>query len=74
MVELKPKDRPLRSFIGFMHSRTWNFNEFPCIYAGNAQGGPIYEAADGEPNDSLIEGSIADYSVLNFKYNKFNEC
>ncbi len=72
LVELMPVNKPKRSFIGFLYPRTWNFEEFPCIYAGNAQGGPIYEAADGEPNDSLIEGSIHDYIQSNFIYNQFN--
>ena len=67
-----PRNKPKRSFIGFLYERTWNFEKFPCIYAGSSQGGPIYEVADGEPNDSLIEGTIEDYSAANFVYDQFN--
>ena len=73
LVELMPKNKPKRSFVGFLYDRTWNFEEFPCIYAGNSQGGPIYEVADGEPNDSLIEGTIEDYSITNFVYDHFDD-
>ena len=54
-----------------MEPLTWNFERFPCLYVGNSQGGPIYEAADGEPNDSLIEGDIDDYRTSQFAFNKF---
>lgn len=73
LVELMPRNKPKRSFIGFLYERTWNFKEFPCIYAGNAQGGAIYEAADGEPNDSVIEGTIQDYLQNDNKFDKFNK-
>ena len=73
LIELMPRNKPKRRFIGFLYPRTWNFDNFPCIYAGNAQGGPIYEAADGEPNDSLIEGSIGDYVQSDFAYSQFDE-
>ena len=73
LVELMPKNKPIRSFIGLLHEQTWNFEDFPCIYAGDSQGGPIHEAADGEPNDSVIEGTIEDYSTANFVYDHFDK-
>ena len=44
-----------------MEPVTWDSADQQCIFAGNSQGGPIYEAADGEPNDSLLQGSYTDY-------------
>ena len=72
LVELMPKNKPKRSFVGFLEESTWNFEKTPCIYAGNSQGGPIYEVVDGEPNDSVIEGTIEDYSTANFVYDHFD--
>ena len=73
LVELMPENKPNRRFIGFLEERTWNLEKSPCIYAGNSQGGPIYEVADGEPNDSVIEGAIEDYSTKNFTYDHFDK-
>ena len=76
LVELMPLNKPKCSFIGFMSSVTENFEEMSCIYGGNAQGaGPTsFLVADGEPNDSVIEGSIDDYiqSSKSFVYDQFN--
>ena len=68
-----PRNRPRRSFIGFLCKRTWNLEKFPCIYAGSSQEvQSIRLHADGEPNDSLIKGTIEDYSAANFVYDHFN--
>ena len=77
-VDLKPSNRPTQSFIGFLEQVTWDFADQQCIFAGNSQGGPIYEAADGEPNDSLLQGSYTDYKTdsafdYTFPYGQFDE-
>ena len=47
-----------RSFTGLY---TWDFQDGPCLYAGNRQAGPIYEIQ--EPNDPVIEGRYNEYMV-----------
>ncbi len=47
-----------RSFTGYF---TWDFEDGPCLYAGNRQAGPIYEIQ--EPNDLVIEGRYNEYVV-----------
>lgn len=76
-IELQPKNKPTRTFIGFLEDVTWDFTPQQCLYVGNAQGGPINEAADGEPNDSLIEGDYTQYIMdssydVGFTYQHFN--
>ena len=50
-----------RSFVGLLHSVTWELERRPCIYVGNAQAGPISEVVT--PNDPVIEGDYTDYEV-----------
>ena len=38
--------------------QTWD-NRMSCLYAGNQNGGTVYEAADA--HDPLIEGEYKDY-------------
>ena len=47
-----------RSFTGYF---TWDFEDGPCLYAGNRQAGPIYEIQ--EPKDLVIEGRYNEYVV-----------
>ena len=56
-------------------SQTWEGQNEPCLYAGNRQGGVVYEVL-GE-QDSVIEGNYADYRVqglyeTRFRYSHFN--
>lgn len=58
----RPGSTRVASFTGFFYDLTWEFEEGPCLYVGNRQGGPIYEVR--EPNDRIIEGSsYKDYIV-----------
>ena len=50
-----------RSYTGRMYDLTWSFENGPCLYAGNSNGGPIYTVED--PNDSVIEGKYLRYLV-----------
>ena len=50
-----------RSFTGWYYDLTWEFQDGPCLYAGNRQAGPIYEIQ--EPNDPVIEGRYNEYMV-----------
>ena len=50
-----------RQFVGFLYPLTWEFDERPCLYVGNGQGGPIDEVAD--PNDPVLQGEYTDYIV-----------
>ncbi len=49
------------SFTGLLQEQTWNKEPYPCLYAGDRQGGPIYEVI--EPNDPVLDGSYKDYIV-----------
>ncbi len=49
------------SFTGLLQEQTWSKEPFPCLYAGDRQGGAIYEVI--EPNDPVVEGSYKDYIV-----------
>ena len=55
---------------------TWGFDNTKCLYAGNAEGGPVAEV--DHPNDSLIEGELQDYGVTGmfstaFRYQQFKK-
>lgn len=67
---------PQRNFAAILYGVDWESRRNPCFYAGNQQGGPIYEVE--EPNDSVIEGDYEEYRVSDafdpqFKYSKFVE-
>jgi collagen type VI alpha len=72
-----------RKFVGLLSHVTWEFEEKPCLYAGNSQAGPLGEhvlGPNGEDdiNESVIEGMYKDYEVEslfspNFKYAHINE-
>ena len=59
VVTVEPEDAPARSFLGHFYHLKWDKTREPCLYVGNAQGGPSYEVPD--PNDSVIEGRYRDY-------------
>ena len=54
-------EQVLRSLTGLLEDLLWEGGEGPCLYAGNSQGGPIYEVEN--PNDPVIEGVYKDYRV-----------
>jgi len=65
---------PPRSFIAEQHPATWDGKRMQCLYAGNAQGGPINEV--DIPNDYVIEGTYKDYEISglfgsDFRYSQF---
>lgn len=69
---------PSRSFLGLFYTQKWDNSAGPCLYAGNAQGGPSYEVKD--PNDSVIEGDYFDYLIpsgnmfeTEYKFAQFDE-
>lgn len=69
---------PSRSFLGEFYHLKWDKSREPCLYAGNAQGGPSYEVE--EPNDSVIEGRYREYIISNedlfetrYMYSQFEE-
>ena len=54
----------------------WELERRPCIYVGNRQGGPVYEIADKDFNDAVIEGVYSDYIMRSafshtFKFSQF---
>ena len=63
IVTVDHPDAPERKFIGSMYFLTWEFEETPCIYAGNGQGGPLAEFSTTSTNDPVIQGEYTDYSV-----------
>ena len=50
-----------RGYAGWFHDLTWDFEEGPCVYVGNRQGGPIHEVES--PSGSVIESNYKDYQV-----------
>lgn len=60
----------------WLEETSWDAQKTPCFYAGDSQGGHLYEVES--PNDSLIEGTYTDYIVDNlfstdYLFSKFNE-
>ena len=72
-VTVNPPEAITRAFVTALFQRTWDRTLKPCLYAGNAQGGPITEVAG---DDSVIEGEYFEYAVTdgifgsNFTYNR----
>ena len=57
-----------------MGSRPWESAKEPCVYAGDSEGGRMYEIL--KPNVSLLDGSYEDYIVedlfgTEFKFSQF---
>ena len=77
VINVTHPDAEPRVFTGLLHDQTWELKPGLCLYAGNQQGGPIYEVPD--PNDSVIEGEYPDYEVQGpfdtvFAFSRFNRC
>ena len=75
-VSVTPPDGDVRSFVGHLYDVTWDFTPVPCVYAGNRNGGPVYEFDN--PNDPVIEGNYTQYQVSDifstqFTYEQFDE-
>ena len=65
---------PERTFIADYGKRDWLDNR-PCLYAGNRNGGPIWEV---KGSSSVIEGKASDYKVdglfdTDFQFSKYND-
>ena len=78
MVTVVPESSSPRRFLGEFHTQKWDFSSGPCLYVGNAQGGPSFEVED--PNDSVVEGYYREYIIeggdlfeTEYKYNQFEE-
>ena len=76
VLEIHHPLSPVRYVPAWMTSSTWSSKHTACLYAGDTQGGHVYEVKS--PNDTLLEGSYKDYIVPNlfatgFKYKKFND-
>lgn len=76
VMELSPPSSTTRHVPAWLSEVTWQFDSTPCLYAGNAEGGRVYEVIS--PNDPLIEGVLQQYSVsgmfeTNFPYEQFDE-
>ena len=70
--------RGMRRFLAWKHHRTWDKKSMTCLYAGDAHGGPVYEATS--LSDPVIEGTYNEYKVsglfaTEYKYEMFeSEC
>ena len=62
-INIKPRNKPVRSFVGFLEPVTFDFTRQQCLYAGNSQGGPINEVIEEGLNDSLLEGDYTEYQM-----------
>ena len=73
VVRVDHPDDPPRQFVAELFQRTWDKTMKPCLYAGDGQGGRIFDQVT--PNDPVIAGTFRDYIVSsifasNFVYNK----
>ena len=59
-VTVDPPEADARTFIADLYQRIWDLTLRPCLYAGNSQGGPIFEI---ENDHSVIEGEYSNYEV-----------
>ena len=76
MIQVEHPNSQPRVFTGLLIGYTWEQDKSNCFYAGNRQGGTIREVED--PNDSVIEGTYADYQTTgdfntDFKFSLFDE-
>ena len=53
---------PLREFVAELYHRTWDKSLRPCLYAGDGQGGQVFDPSL-TPNDPVIAGTYEDYEV-----------
>ena len=73
-VTVAPEMSSPRSFVGEFLNLLWDKTKSPCLYAGNAQGGP---SEIDVPSQSVIEGNYRDYMVSGiyetlYKYSQFD--
>lgn len=76
VVTVDHPDDPPRQFVAELFERTWDKSRRPCLYAGDGQGGSIFDPVT--PNDPVIAGTFRDYEVSSlfgsdFVYNKLEE-
>ena len=66
-----------RSFTGWLYELTWEFEQGPCLYVGNRDGGPVYEVHN--PNGTVIAELYTEYAVdsafseENYSFGMFDE-
>jgi len=65
---------PRREFVAELFHRTWDKSLKPCLYAGDGQGGQVFDQTL-TPNDPVIAGIYLDYEVSDlfasdFEFNK----
>lgn len=73
-VTVAPESSLPRSFVGEFLHLLWDKTESPCLYAGNAQGGP---SQIDTRSQSIIEGNYRNYIVdgifeTSYEYSKFD--
>lgn len=76
IVRVDHQDDPPREFVAELFQRTWEKSMKPCLYAGDGQGGRLFEPVT--PNDPVIAGTFRDYAVSDlfgsdFIYNKLQQ-
>ena len=78
VITVRYPGQPSRSFVGMESSVTWELERRPCFFVGDGQGGKVFEIAEPDPNDPVIEGHYTDYIVeslfaTDYTYSHFNE-
>lgn len=77
IVTVNYPDQDPRQFLSMLDTPLWDSKRKGyCLYAGNSQGGDVFEL--DSPNDSVIEGEYTDYIVsdsfaFEFPYSHFDE-
>ncbi len=76
VVSVSHPDDTTRSFVACREPFTWDLQRVTCLYAGNRQGGSVYEFES--PNDPVIQGTYMDYLVsdafaTSFRFSRFED-
>jgi len=74
VIDVNPFNSASRTFVGLLNDLPKHVSPLYCLQVGDSQGGATDRFTD--PNDSVIEGSYADYEVTdlfdtNFTFSRF---
>ena len=73
-VTVRPPNGDVRRFFADIHPKTWDKDNKYCLYAGNGQGGRVFEVPSLP--DPVIEGRYFNYQMrglfaTRYPYNRF---
>ena len=76
VIEFLKHGNKTKQVPAILQAHAWGSDEHSCLYAGDSEGGHMYEVKS--PSDSLLDGNYKDYitsSLLStdYKYSQFND-